>query len=77
MSFPFCGCPHPSLCYGFTVLEPSLIEVFSEVMERFGYDPFRLLLIWAFCILDDIYPSIGIVERARERNSHRKIGDRE
>ncbi len=77
MSFPFSGCPHTSLCDRFAVLEPSLIEVFREVMEGFRDDPLGLFLIWMVGIFDDIYPSVGIVECARERNSHRKIGDRE
>lgn len=62
MSFPFSGCPHASLGDGFTILEPSLIEVFAEVMEGFGDDPFGLFLVWMFWIFDDVYPSIGIVE---------------
>lgn len=72
MSLPFSGCPHTSLCDSFAVIEPSLVEVFSEVVEGFRDDPFGLLLVWMFWILDDIYPSIGIIECLREGYSHRK-----
>jgi hypothetical protein len=33
LSGVFCRCPHPSLGDRFTIFEPSLIEVFGEVME--------------------------------------------
>jgi hypothetical protein len=62
MSFPFSGCPHTSLCDRFAVLEPSLVEVFREVMEGFGDDPLGFFFVWMLGFFDDIYPSVGIVE---------------
>lgn len=62
MSFPFGCSPHTSLRDGFTVFEPSLIEVFTEVVEGFRDDPFRLFLVRMFWIFDDVYPGIGVVE---------------
>ena len=71
MSLPFGCCPHTSLCNGFTVLEPSLIEVFIEVVERFRDDPFGLFLVWMLGIFDDIYPGIGIIKCLGVASSHK------
>ena len=73
-AFPciLCSRPHPSLSDRFSIFEPSFIEVFSKVMERFIDHPLSFFLVWVFFELDDIDPSSRIFESSRERFWHKK-----
>jgi hypothetical protein len=70
LSSIFGRCPHPSLSDGFTIFEPSLVEVFREVMERLRDDPFGFLLIRMLVEPDDICPGIRVFESGFERFWH-------
>jgi hypothetical protein len=70
-AFPLGRCPHPSLGDGFSIFEPSFIEVLREIMEGLRDDPLRFFFIWVFFWLDDIDPGTCVFERFGERFRHR------